>query len=55
MTGVQTCALPICLKLEALGKLTGGIAHDFNNMLGVITGYTDLLHEIGRASCRERV
>jgi len=31
------------LKLEALGKLTGGIAHDYNNMLGIITGYTDLL------------
>ncbi len=29
--------------MEALGKLTGGIAHDFNNILGVITGYTDLL------------
>ncbi len=31
------------LKLEALGKLTGGIAHDYNNMLGVITGYAELL------------
>lgn len=31
------------LKLEALGKLTGGIAHDYNNMLGIITGYTELL------------
>ena len=31
------------LKLEALGKLTGGIAHDYNNMLGIITGYADLL------------
>lgn len=30
-------------KMDALGKLTGGIAHDFNNILGVITGYTDLL------------
>ena len=31
------------MKLEALGKLTGGIAHDYNNMMGIITGYTDLL------------
>jgi PAS domain S-box-containing protein len=30
-------------KMESLGKLTGGIAHDFNNILGIITGYTDLL------------
>lgn len=30
-------------KMDALGNLTGGIAHDFNNMLGVITGYADLL------------
>jgi len=30
-------------KMEALGKLTGGIAHDFNNMLGIITGYSELL------------
>ena len=30
-------------KMDALGKLTGGIAHDFNNMLGVITGYAELL------------
>lgn len=33
------------LKLEALGKLTGGIAHDYNNMLGIITGYADLLKD----------
>ena len=33
------------LKLEALGKLTGGIAHDYNNMLGVITGYAELLKQ----------
>jgi PAS domain S-box-containing protein len=30
-------------KMDALGKLTGGIAHDQNNMLGVITGYAELL------------
>ena len=30
-------------KMEAVGRLAGGIAHDFNNMLGVITGYNDLL------------
>lgn len=33
-------------KMDALGKLTGGIAHDFNNMLGIITGYADLLQTI---------
>ncbi len=32
-------------KMEALGKLTGGIAHDFNNMLGIVTGYAELLEE----------
>lgn len=30
-------------KMEALGKLTGGITHDYNNMLGIISGYTELL------------
>ena len=33
------------LKLEALGKLTGGIAHDYNNMLGIVSGYAELLRE----------
>lgn len=30
-------------KMDALGKLTGGIAHDYNNMLGVVSGYAELL------------
>jgi PAS domain S-box-containing protein len=30
-------------KMEAIGTLAGGIAHDFNNILGVITGYSELV------------
>ncbi|MGV6852676.1 MAG: PAS domain-containing protein [bacterium] len=32
-------------KLDALGKLTSGISHDFNNILGIILGYSEILHE----------
>src|SRR5260370_26628451 len=27
----------------AIGRLAGGVAHDFNNVLGVITGYSEML------------
>ncbi len=30
-------------KMEGIGRLAGGIAHDYNNMLGVVTGYSQLI------------
>jgi len=42
-------------KMEALGTLAGGIAHDFNNILGIISGFTEMIDsEAGKdAAIRE--
>lgn len=32
-------------KLESISTITSGISHDYNNMLGVITGYAELLEK----------
>jgi two-component system, cell cycle sensor histidine kinase and response regulator CckA len=39
-------------KMEAIGRLAGGIAHDFNNVLGVITGYAEMLSDLAEKDSR---
>ncbi len=41
-------------KMEILGRLAGGVAHDLNNVLGVLTGYSELLAEKLPAGSSER-
>src|SRR5690348_17944660 len=70
VTGVQTCALPICLATAGqgikIGLIDDGIdqAHPYFNPSGFSypagfpkgnTAYTTPKVKIGRASCRERV
>jgi two-component system, cell cycle sensor histidine kinase and response regulator CckA len=46
--------LQLSQRIEAVGRLTGGIAHDFNNLVGVISGYAELLLDEMEADDPER-
>ena len=55
MTGVQTCALPICLRLDiSRMKFPDSFFADMAPRMARAYDAMDHL-EIGRASCRERV
>src|SRR3546814_7751358 len=60
VTGVQTCALPICGLDQVLGRLeaqAGQLSHDLDDLdlLATVGVEDDVELETGRASCRERV
>src|SRR3546814_6490604 len=59
VTGVQTCALPICyegtdLSYRLLLRDSNRV-EDLLNELRQVTGVSRVTSKIGRASCRERV
>src|SRR3546814_7754590 len=58
VTGVQTCALPICgprLRVDT-GVRSGSVVSPFyDSMLAKVIAWGRTRGEIGRASCRERV
>src|SRR3546814_7208283 len=66
VTGVQTCALPISVlermrrhRLGAEASMIGAVTEKHPKMVVMATGVGGTrvvdLHQIGRASCRERV
>ena len=55
VTGVQTCALPICGLMSGMATVARALKPDIE-MVGVQAElYPSMYSEIGRASCRERV
>ena len=56
VTGVQTCALPICDERALRRAVIAGRAHALaDDRVGDHVGTGGVHQEIGRASCRERV
>src|SRR3546814_2181082 len=64
VTGVQTCALPICsVTLVNSGTISGATGAAFTSLTqtsldnsGILSGGSGVaVQQIGRASCRERV
>src|SRR5437763_13447840 len=54
VTGVQTCALPICPSRGSRGAAAQRL-RDARPRLGPAVSPADVAVQIGRASCRERV
>ena len=55
VTGVQTCALPICMLKASGAKRAMFLNVNAPFHTKMLTGAGQKLREIGRASCRERV
>src|SRR5436190_20517254 len=56
VTGVQTCALPICVFLYGLSVgAFGFLGRQYLERTNGTRNYVVAMPEIGRASCRERV
>src|SRR5205823_10306280 len=62
VTGVKTCALPICLRAHRVDRGSGGADEDDSRLLAFLgergilgeEAVTGVDRQIGRASCRER-